>query len=421
MNKFFISALIATIFGSSALNAQNIITLKDGGNLRAAEIQIFSTDIKFKMYDFPHEESWKIARDRVSSITYENGLKVIYDEPQVQSQQHINQQQDRNQQQQIWENNPSVAERIQQHDNQRQDSNQQLIWEYNPSVAERTQQDSNQQLILENNPSVADQTQQYGNLLQDRNQQLIWEDNLSIAERKIEYRDGITWHYYMNNDLIIALTNTTTRDYGNWHRIDIVITNSSMYPIEINPEKDITASSVDKKNLAKNLTVMSSENYLRKVRRSQTWAAIAVGVSEGLATAGAGYSTSTTNTNTNYRGSTSRSGNVSVYGRGGYVYGSYNGNSSYRGSLNTSSITTTYDATAAYQARALSQDRMANFFENQVNTRNAKQQGYLKRNTIYPGETIQGYVHIQRISGVYVYITVNINGVKYNFDWKYGK
>ena len=120
----------------------------------------------------------------------------------------------------------------------------------------------------------------------------------------------------------------------------------------------------------------------------------------------AGYSTSTTNKNSYYSG---------------YAYGSYQGNFSYNGSSYTNSTTTTYDATAAYQARVLSQQRMADFSKAQLNERTAKQMGYLKKNTIYPGETIQGYVHIQRISGISVYTTMSINGAEHTFGWTYGK
>jgi antitoxin component YwqK of YwqJK toxin-antitoxin module len=248
----------------------------------------------------------------------------------------------------------------------------------------------------------------------------LWESP-SVSEQKTEYHDGVLWQYYIKNGLTIAQTNTTVKDYGKWHKIDLIITNNSMLPIEFDPETDITAYSVDKKVRAKVLAVWSCDKYMKKVRKAHTWAAIGVGLAEGLSTANAGYSTSTTNSSAYYNGRSNSYGSASAYGSGGYAYGSYSGNSSYSGSAHSSSTTTTYDAAAAYQARVLSQQRMADFDNAQWNERNAKQMGYLKKNTIYPGETIQGYVHIQRISGVFVYITVNINSAKYVYEWKYGK
>jgi len=249
--------------------------------------------------------------------------------------------------------------------------------------------------------------------------QPIWESP-AVSERKTEYRKGTAWQYYIKNGLTVAQTNTTVKDYGKWHRIDLIISNNSMIPIEFDPEL-ITAFSVDKKEKQIDLAVWSSERYMKKVKRSQTWAAIGMGLAEGLATMNAGYSTSTTNSSAYYSGTSNRYGNVSAYGSGGYAYGSYSGNSTYSGSAYGTSTTNTYDATAAYQARVLSAQRMADFDNAQWQERQSKDEGYLKKTTIYPGETITGYVHIERKTGKSVYITVDINGAKYLYGWNYGK
>jgi len=232
----------------------------------------------------------------------------------------------------------------------------------------------------------------------------IWESP-TVNERKTEYKDGTPWQFYTKNGLMVALTSTPTKDYGKWHKADIVISNNSMVPIEFNPE-DIVALSIDKYDKESNLIVWSCEDYMRKVRRAQTWEAVAVGLSEGLANMNAGYSTSTTY----------QSGQVNSYGSNS-AYGTYYGSSSYSGV----SYTTNYDAAAAYQARALSANRMADFDNAQWNDRQVRQEGYLKKNTIYPGETISGYVHIKRIPWSSVCITVKINDADYIFDWVYDK
>ena len=248
----------------------------------------------------------------------------------------------------------------------------------------------------------------------------IW-NSPSVNERKVEYQDGVSYQYYVNNGLTVALTNTTVQDYGKWHRIDVIIQNNTFEPIEFDPASNITAFSTDNKDKTSNLEVWSYDKYIKKVKRSQTWSAIAMGLSEGLATMGAGYSTSHTNTNTYYSGTRNSSGSAFAYGSGGYAVGSYSGNSYYNGSAHTNSTTTTYDAAEAYQTRVLSQNRMAAFDESQWNVRNAIQAGYFKRNTIYPGKAVAGYVNIQRINGKVVYITITINGANYIFGWAYGK
>jgi len=252
------------------------------------------------------------------------------------------------------------------------------------------------------------------------NHQPIWESP-SVSERKTQYRDGSPWQYYEKNGLLIAQTNTSTNDYGKYHRIDIIVSNYSMLPIEFDPKKDILAFSLDKKRKRKNLAVWSSDEYMKKVRRAQNRAAFAVALSEGLAAAAAGYSTSTTNTSSSYSGRSTSVGSAYALGSGGVAYGSYAGISTYSGSSYTRSTTTTYNAAAAYQAQVLSRQRIADFSDAQWNERNAIQKGYLKKNTIYPGETIQGYIHITRVKGNYVNITMKINGAEYIYDWRYRK
>ena len=228
----------------------------------------------------------------------------------------------------------------------------------------------------------------------------VWESPL-VSERNTDYQDGTPWQFYNKNGVIIALTNTIVKDYGRWHRIDIVISNNSIIPIEFDPVINISASSTDIEGFTTDLEVWSSEEYLKKVNRSQTWAAVLMGVAEGMSTANAGYSTSTTNSY--YSGST--------YGSGGY--GSYSGTAT--------SYTRTYNAGAAYQAQVLSQQRMADFSNAMAEEQEIKKLGYLKRNTIYPGETISGYVHVKRIKGETVQFVIEIEKAEYIFDWKFGK
>ena len=124
MNRFFILALIAALSGSSALYAQDIITLKNGEKLRATDIRINLTDVFFKMYDYPQGETWRIDKENISTIVYENGLQTIFNEQQAQPQLYGNQQQNRNGNQQ-QERNQQQYESQQQYGYQQQYRNQQ--------------------------------------------------------------------------------------------------------------------------------------------------------------------------------------------------------------------------------------------------------------------------------------------------------
>jgi antitoxin component YwqK of YwqJK toxin-antitoxin module len=246
----------------------------------------------------------------------------------------------------------------------------------------------------------------------------LWETP-KVSERKIHYQNGVPWLYYEKNGLTIFQTNTTTKDYGKWHKINLLITNNSMVPIVFDPVKDIKAKSINKNKEITNLEVWSCDQYLKKVSNAQAWAALAVGMAEGMSTANAGYSTSTTYSNSTYNGNIYSNGNISTYGNGGYANTTYRGNSTYSGSSNTTSTTINYDASADYQTKVLSQQRMAEFSQAQWNEQNAKKMGYLKKNTINPGESVEGYVNIKRIKGNIVYITIIINGAEYLYEWTF--
>lgn len=245
-----------------------------------------------------------------------------------------------------------------------------------------------------------------GNLTKFRisNNSPIWESP-TTAERKVEYKNGTPWQIYFKNGVMIALTSTSVKDYGKWHRLDMVISNSTISPIKFNPAVSISAISTNNQGDISELKVWSSDEYIKKVNRAQIFAAVMMGLSEGMATANAGTTTSRTNTY--------HSGSAYAHGSGGYAHGHYSGMSS--------SYTRTYDANAAYQARVLSQQRMADFSDALIKEQEVKKLGYLKANTIHPGESISGYVHVQRVKGKTAQFIINIEGAEYVFDWSFGK
>ena len=243
----------------------------------------------------------------------------------------------------------------------------------------------------------------------------IWEAP-SVNEMKLEYKDGVAWEYYIKNGIMLAMTNTELKDYGKWFQISMVIANNSVVPIEFDPNI-ITSSMIKKNGELIALEVWSAEQYMKKVRRSQSWNMFFAGLGEGLAAANAGYSTSTTNTNSTYSGYSNTYGNAYAYGSGGYAYGSYNGYGSYHGNSSTTSTTRTYDGAAAYQAQIIASNRIAQYENSLLQERAVKQEGYLKKTTIYPGEVVSGYINIKRKTGTSMTVIVDINGVKYEFPW----
>ena len=174
------------------------------------------------------------------------------------------------------------------------------------------------------------------------------------SDLKTEYRDGIAWQYYINDGVCVMVTCEEVKDYGRYYRMHVNFTNNTFQPIEFDPI-GFSATLTNQKNVEVNLEVQTAQQYNDKIKRSQMWQEVLLGVAEGLAAAGAGYSSSTTSTS--YSGYGNTYGSAYAYGTGGYAYGSYSGNSSYYGS--SISTTTTYNAAAAYQAQLAASQRMA--------------------------------------------------------------
>lgn len=251
----------------------------------------------------------------------------------------------------------------------------------------------------------------------------------ALSEKETEYNDGVAMPYYNKNGILIGMTNTNVKDYGKYHQINIVIANNSMFPVDIDPGK-IKVTIVDKNGKEQMAQVLTADEYMKKVKRRQNVFMAFNAIGESLSASQAGYSKSTTETSYSGKSSTSATasarstGTASVHGSDGYAhgnysssaYGSYSGSSSYSGQ--STSTTTTYDGAAAYQAQLIASDRIASYNNAMLSEREMKNQDYLKRTTVYPGETISGYINIARKKGgTSMTIKVEINGATYTFPW----
>lgn len=234
------------------------------------------------------------------------------------------------------------------------------------------------------------QTDPNGNMVKISyaNNKIIWESP-DVKEIREEFHDGELWRYYSKNGVTIALNTDVVRDYGKYHALNITISNNSLVPINFEPSCNINASSMQyKKNKTTQLQVFSCEDYLKKVDNRMTWAAVLIGVSEGLSSIDAGLSeTQTVSMDSN--------GNTSV------------------------SVSRTYNATDAYIQSAISEKRMYDYSNEMISEREVRKVGYFKRSTINPGESVSGFAYVKRIKGDQVTINIEIEGAIYTFTWKY--
>lgn len=251
----------------------------------------------------------------------------------------------------------------------------------------------------------------------------------TLAEMEVEYTDGMPIKGYAKNGIIVATGVASVQEYGKYYKVAVMIGNYTIAPIEIDPSL-IRSKLVTKKGKEMALTVLSSEEYMKKVNRRQYLTLALMSMAQGAAAQNAGKSSSTTTTTTSTSGTVTASGTAKT--RGGAVavgsdgwaaagYGSttnYRGSANYSGTSTTTSHTEAYDGAAAYQAQVLANNQIAAYDMALAKDQQAREEGYLKRTTIYPGELIAGYVCVEREKGVDLEVTIVINGIEYVFPWK---
>lgn len=213
------------------------------------------------------------------------------------------------------------------------------------------------------------------------------------------YRDGEKWKYYDKNGLTVSMTGQRFRDYGKYYRLEIQVANHSLLPADVDPTR-ITAVVVDKADSVAAARVFTHDEYRKRVRRRQNWNSVLYGFAVGLTEADAAYSGTSTAWNSCYGSSGPRTFQEQIAG---------------------TSRSASYDAAAAFQARMLANDAIAAFDEAQHEERAVKQRGYLKRTTLFPGDSVSGYVLVQRLSGKLLFVALPIDGAVYSFVWDIAK
>lgn len=246
-------------------------------------------------------------------------------------------------------------------------------------------------------------------------QAVIW-DSPQVSERKSFWSNDSHWNYYQINGILLAVTCSSVNDYGKWFRITVNVSNHSLVPFDFGCQN--FAGYVRKKNGKEvRLDVYDANLFMHKVKSEQNGQLLAASIFEGLAAAAAGFSSSTSNSSTSYSGSSTSYGSASAYGTGGYAHASGYGSSTYSGRSNTVTHTTSYNGFAAYQASVIASNRIASMSDAMWQERNQRYEGYLKRTTIRPGETVSGYLNMMRQKGESLRLVVELYGAKYEFTW----
>lgn len=205
-----------------------------------------------------------------------------------------------------------------------------------------------------------------------------------------EFRDGDEWAVIARHGFVVGLNNKYIYDdYGKFYQLTIRIRNLTENPYTFDPDT-VSAFLVNKRNDTIALKVYSSEGFQKKIRRTQAWNRVLAGISAGLEAGTSGYETSY----------------VSRTGVGGYSY------------LQPISG---YSHSEAAQAHALSGIQLCLLDKEMEADRRTREEGYLKKTTIHPGESILGFINVKRKKGLEMRVVIPLNGWDYVFDWDVSK
>lgn len=204
-----------------------------------------------------------------------------------------------------------------------------------------------------------------------------------------DYRDGEEWAYSTKGNFMIGLNNKSINDdYGKFYQISIYIHNLGSNSYTFDPatiRSELYKSNGD----TLQLTVYTNESFQKKIKKTQNWAMALTAFSNGLNSGMAGYQTTYT---------TQRVGN--------YTY---------------TTPVTTYNHAAASTAQIAANTQMAVMEQQMKDDRVVREEGYLKKNTIYPDEAIVGFMNIKRKKGDVLKVEIPIDGELFYFIWDVSK
>ena len=177
-----------------------------------------------------------------------------------------------------------------------------------------------------------------------------------------EYRNGDEWAMIAKEGFIVGVSNKLTN-------------NSFVFTPET-----VSSYCTLKDRSVNRMKVYTSESFQKMIRNKQMWAEALTGFAKGLNAGMAGYSTS-------------------------YVSSPYGGYT-----------VSTYNPGNAAVANMIATNQMMEMGKQMENDRKIRDEGYLKKNTIHPGEGIVGYMFVKKQRGVTMEVQIPVNGVV--FDYK---
>jgi hypothetical protein len=236
-----------------------------------------------------------------------------------------------------------------------------------------------------------------------------------VKEYGSNFKNGNLILYYKHKGMSLSLTLFTDNNYGDYYQGWINIQNFTGKNLLLAPDRITAKSFIAKKGEVQDLKVLSHEEYMKKVKRSQGWQNFAVAFTNSLAASNAGYSYSTSNTSVT--GVTNSFGSASGYIGDRYGYAS-GWSSSYSTAYGRSS-SLSYNGAAAYAAQQNANAQTNEYISNQYQIKSRLSEGYAKANTLANQTEFMGYFNFQFIKTDNLRIEIPMNGETYIFDRKW--
>lgn len=204
-----------------------------------------------------------------------------------------------------------------------------------------------------------------------------------------EWHEDKLWVYKQSENFMVAMAcYKQNDDLGKFYQLGIVIQNISDKDILFDPA-DMSGLMGSIKGICK-AKIFTARKLEKKIRRQATWAAVMIGIAGGINAASSAYGTTTSIT----------------YLPNGTV-------------CPTTSVN--YNPAAANIALTNTNMQIAQMVQQVENSIKITQQGYLKKNTIHPGEGIAGYVNIKWDSCRILTIKLRIEDEEFLFVWNTNK
>ncbi|MDE6643283.1 MAG: hypothetical protein K2K27_04205 [Muribaculaceae bacterium] len=228
-----------------------------------------------------------------------------------------------------------------------------------------------------------------------------WDNTLYLEQPKngdlvwITDKNNKSWGTYNVNGITLWVNFDYSDEYGSYYMFTIILQNNTLSKLHFNPELiEVELKEKNGKLIPSN--VLTAEDYLKKVKKSQFWDQFGANIADALNSSKAAYSATVSSSNLK----TSAGKNL----------------------LNSNSASVSYNGNAAYQANLINEQRRLERENQDVNIQNTKFQEYLKPTILDSGECVAGVIRVPTKNKIKdLKLLVQIYGINYPFLYHFTK